>query len=1011
MCTGCEKVSEELLDVIQDLRSSGPHSRWKSFRQALMSVWKEHEIDTLSQRLERYRRQIDTILLVSMREEFLREQAVKEKSFQEHPPSKSNLRGNPLEVDSSNDNMHRRKTQGIKRFVAYTQAKGPEEDEANVELNLGTLGRTIAEMKQIHRELMDILEQNNGRLRSQNEKELFHSAVAGGAKIARENRAKSRILEKLRFTNMRSRFAHIPKAYQKTFDWIFRETNGREVFTPDGSGRETSISLGQQTPTMSNRNLSQNRRPWSSLVKWLHGDENLYWITGKPGSGKSTLMKYLSLDHRTKQHLEIWGEGTPIVTTRELERWGWKIPFPIAEDLESWGGAIHIVTAEDLEEWRGKTNIVAELKQSGGKMHIVVPEHLEKWGRKIPVVTAGFFFWNSGTTMQMSEMGLLQTLLYRAIEDHKELIPQLFPDRWKYYELFSDDFHPWSLSELYQAFEVLISDKSKRFFFFIDGIDEFEGDEGKMARFILNIASSKENVKMCVSSRPWLAFEDAFQHRPSLRLEDLTAPDIQLFVSGNLNGNNIFSRLQRIQPVDANGLILEVTEKACGVFLWVQLVVLSLLEGLQDGDNISDLKGRLLLLPSDLEELFAKIIGRLNPKYLQQASMIFQLIKAAGEPLSLLSLSFAHETIGTAKAAEIKVMGPDEMQLRAELMRRRLNSRCRGLIEAPDFEEKGYNAKAQYLHRTVRDFLGSAWQDWISSKYDSFDPDLALCGAFLLHLKAMNQEKRMFLEEFWNTFETCVAYSSRFKDRAPQLHADVMRALDQTGDGLFQSAHPNGEPWLKVIVADIKAQGLLSMQLIRHWYQIWSIEFEGYGFLTFSRPTFEDFSRYAFEYQLPSYMKYKLEADEISNLGDTGPYLLSNAISRQDVEMVNILLQRGVSPNCKVGNRTAWHNLLKTAKIPAEVHVKEKQANIVEKFLGYGADPRIVVQDQSAEASIRMAFQDWSQRRTDELLRILAKSPKRQKKFKWSSPGFKVLFRRSAQSEATSSNADVVARS
>ena len=45
----------------------------------------------------------------------------------------------------------------------------------------------------------------------------------------------------------------------------------------------------------------------------------------------------------------------------------------------------------------------------------------------------------------------------------------------------------------------------------------------------------------------WLVFEDAFQHRPSLRLEDLIAPDIKIFVLGNLSKSGIFIQLQKIK--------------------------------------------------------------------------------------------------------------------------------------------------------------------------------------------------------------------------------------------------------------------------------------------------------------------------------------------------------------------------------------------------------------------------------------------------------------------------------
>lgn len=65
---------------------------------------------------------------------------------------------------------------------------------------------------------------------------------------------------------------------------------------------------------------------------------------------------------------------------------------------------------------------------------------------------------------------------------------------------------------------------------FIDELDEYEGDENEIAELFREI-SQLPNVKCCVSSRPHLAFLDEFAGCPGLRLEDLTYPDIERFVS------------------------------------------------------------------------------------------------------------------------------------------------------------------------------------------------------------------------------------------------------------------------------------------------------------------------------------------------------------------------------------------------------------------------------------------------------------------------------------------------
>jgi len=41
----------------------------------------------------------------------------------------------------------------------------------------------------------------------------------------------------------------------------------------------------------------------TSFLQWLQNDEAFFWITGKPGSGKSTLMNHLVKTHRTQHSL------------------------------------------------------------------------------------------------------------------------------------------------------------------------------------------------------------------------------------------------------------------------------------------------------------------------------------------------------------------------------------------------------------------------------------------------------------------------------------------------------------------------------------------------------------------------------------------------------------------------------------------------------------------------------------------------------------------------------------
>ncbi|GFP53146.1 hypothetical protein TASIC1_0002033000 [Trichoderma asperellum] len=47
-------------------------------------------------------------------------------------------------------------------------------------------------------------------------------------------------------------------------------------------------------------------KPSVGLTRWLQNDEKLFWISGKPGSGKSTFIKYLHTNPLTLKYLRNW---------------------------------------------------------------------------------------------------------------------------------------------------------------------------------------------------------------------------------------------------------------------------------------------------------------------------------------------------------------------------------------------------------------------------------------------------------------------------------------------------------------------------------------------------------------------------------------------------------------------------------------------------------------------------------------------------------------------------------
>ncbi|KAF2801832.1 uncharacterized protein BDZ99DRAFT_552523 [Mytilinidion resinicola] len=290
------------------------------------------------------------------------------------------------------------------------------------------------------------------------------------------------------------------------------------------------------------------------------------------------------------------------------------------------------------------------------------------------VIIGGFCFWNSGTVIQMSQNSLIQTLLHDCLKECPESLPFVLPPH-RLEELHIFGIIPdttWIWPELARAFLKLLERSSARFYFFVDGLDEYSGHLTALIDLLQSIAAFP-NVKLCVSSRPWPIFEDAFAGQASsLRLQDLTYPDMLKYVSDKVTGSRGFSDFAKVEPEYTSSLVENLVKKASGVFLWVTVVVASLLTGLSNGGQIEDLQAILDALPPDLEGLFHRILGNIEPSHRSNAARLFQLVNAARRPLTLLQLFYAdkYDLESTLKLAT-KESSPQSMEEEATWMKRR----------------------------------------------------------------------------------------------------------------------------------------------------------------------------------------------------------------------------------------------------------------------------------------------------------------------------------------------------
>ena len=332
-----------------------------------------------------------------------------------------------------------------------------------------------------------------------------------------------KLQEWLRFPSIDDRRADILKPHQDTFRWVLLPSP-----STDGSSS-----------------------PGSHFVKWLRNGSGIYWIQGKMGCGKSTLMKYLAGHESTGKHLLEWANGQ----------------------------TLHCPS---------------------------------------------YYFSKTGTSkLQMSLQGLYRTLLATLLQYERDMSRVAFPT-WQ----VSDLEYPPTSAVLRDALEKVLthSGLSCKYCIFIDGLDEYgEADyglRGELAGDILKLARLSA-VKLVVSSRPEPVFKLTFAHCQTLELHELTKNDIAAYVDAEIRRRALPQVLTSMETDQLHSLCDEVIRKAQGVFLWVTIVVASILNGIADYETLSELRSRLQQLDARLTILFKQILTeRVHASHRKQLARI-----------------------------------------------------------------------------------------------------------------------------------------------------------------------------------------------------------------------------------------------------------------------------------------------------------------------------------------------------------------------------------------------------
>ncbi|KAF8862787.1 hypothetical protein BDZ45DRAFT_183438 [Acephala macrosclerotiorum] len=645
----------------------------------------------------------------------------------------------------------------------------------------------------------------------------LRSFMADGNKLARQEN----VLGSLAFKTMAVRHSRIIEPHTKTFDWIFTDSSNK-------SSSPTKFSL------------------------WLRQGSGIYWITGKAGSGKSTLMKYLANHDRMK-------------------------------------------------------------------------ENLQTWANPLKLVTSSYYFWGAGNELQKSQIGLLRSLLHDILRQCPTLIPGVWGKTMADESYFGREEINWNLPNMVDILEWLSQQRTfpVKFCFFLDGLDEYDGDPVKITNILQRLSNSPA-IKLCVSSRPWTEIRSSLRVSvdQTIMLQDFTRQDIKIYIH-NLLENDFHFTDRASRDVMYQQLTLDILNRARGVFLWVFLVVRSLLRGLRHEDTLSDLQKRLAHFPPDLESLFKHMLDDIEPVYHCQTAQILQMCLAAGHALPLYAFSFLDNEAQDDQYAlhsKMEAWSGEQFVTNDSITRKRVHARCRDLVEISlEPRDKNQVIMVNFLHRTVRDFLLTKEMRTLLSEWapPSFNAQRSLFQASVAWMKVLPRavdDSRLCIEE-------CLHYARQIEVRNTHCQLDISLIYELDDVARYHRADPM----------------MGTTGLFGGWER-------GSIFIL------------AFQAGLKSYVAYKSEHPEplhlINKYGGQTLYFYfvrtmgskSGMVQELDIEMLEILLKHGVDPNTSYNGSSIWLCFLKSCAEKsgsADERMKAAWAEAIRLFLKNGAAPDV----------------------------------------------------------------------
>ncbi|KAM7212958.1 hypothetical protein V8F06_011662 [Rhypophila decipiens] len=710
-----------------------------------------------------------------------------------------------------------------------------------------------------------------------------------------EARKKDRIRElcdRLWFDAIPRRHHAIDVAHHKTFEWIF---------------------TGQEKTTASN----------TTFLEWMDSGQGLYWVSGRAGTGKSSLMKFLEDDPRTKPTFMEWaGKCRLVLATFYF----WNSEAANEDRLKSLSGL-----------YRGI--LYSLIKQEARFAELMFPNHFidgRSWEKNFPTVpdmdeaferlanakelpaAVGLIIdgLDEYDASNAEQMAMAETLRRASYSPNLKIVVSSRPE--DAFETIFRDSAKLRLHELTeQDRQTYTSDKLK-------AVPRFStiAREAEQARLIDLIVERSEGIFLWVKLAVDTVSQEIDLSMNTARLQKV----VQDIPSGNKELSRLFDHILRNRIPPQHRLL------GYGLIQTIQLSY---------------------TLPN---RMISWVEG---PVYKHQITAVL--------------LSFFEDDVESALSVPIGPLDVTEASSRAELGCNLTRKACCGLLETRDQSEPNQRGilysqldpPVHYIHKDLALYLSQEdttqylKKSFSGAKY-SVQANLLKCFVIMLKFHHNQREQGSLAGKEWDIWRF-VECSMRIARDAEVFDPDsTMKLLDEL-DRVMIHFHsiglvPAPSAWFRDL-ADPAPGDFLDPADGSHWSASFPIDthfqsnFDYGDNLKSDEPEHTDFMAFTVEQGLVKYLQSKISEIGRQAITKPGRPLLSSACGNPRVwwhmrgsirhETVDILLQYDADPNEAYNGMTCWQTALCTTQtyIAQDVESFRELEKVLRLMLHAGADP------------------------------------------------------------------------